>query len=134
MNCIMLLSWPSPLILRSICQFYFTIVVLQLRVTAIDDADPGRMATADVTILVQRNAHAPKFSQDSYRVTLSEKATLGDAVIRVNATDEDKDIIKYTVIGDDAAKEFFYLNPTTGELFLKKALSLTNLPTFTVST
>ncbi len=57
--------------------------------TAIDDAEPGRMATSDVTILVQRNANPPKFSESSYRVTVSAKATLGEPVIRVNATDGD---------------------------------------------
>ena len=64
-------------------------MTFQLRVTAIDDADPGRMATADVTILVQRNANAPKFTEDTYRVTLSEKATLGDPVIQITASDDD---------------------------------------------
>ena len=76
--------------LQPCLNFNFVIIKFQLRVTAIDDADPGRMATADVTILVQRNANAPKFSEETYRVTLSEKATLGDPVIKINATDEDK--------------------------------------------
>ena len=61
----------------------------QLRVTAIDDQEPARVATADVTILVQRNANAPKFSQGSYSVSLTSKAALGEPIIRVNATDAD---------------------------------------------
>ena len=62
---------------------------LQLRVTAVDDQDPGRVTTADVSILVQRNANSPKFGRDQYRVTVTEKHTLGEPVIQVNATDKD---------------------------------------------
>ncbi len=57
--------------------------------TAVDDAEPGRMATADVTILVQRNANAPKFSETQYRVTVSDRATLGEPITTVQAEDED---------------------------------------------
>ncbi len=57
--------------------------------TAVDDAEPGRMATADVTILVQRNANAPKFSETQYRVEVSDRATLGEPVVTVEAEDED---------------------------------------------
>ncbi len=57
--------------------------------TAADTADRGRLATAEVTILVQRNANAPQFSQTTYRMTLEEEAPLGEAVITVAATDDD---------------------------------------------
>ena len=65
------------------------ILLLQLRVTAVDDAEPGRMATADVTILVQRNANAPKFGRENYRATVSDTATLGEPIINITATDDD---------------------------------------------
>jgi protocadherin Fat 4 len=104
-----------------------------LRVTAIDDAEPGRMATADITILVQRNANEPKFENDQYRVTVSAKATLGEPFIRVNATDGDGDVIKYTLIGDNTAQSFFYINPTTGEVSLKKSLLDGAASTYTLS-
>ncbi len=64
-------------------------VLVQLRVTAVDDAEPGRMATADVTILVQRNANAPRFERENYRVTVSDRATLGEPIANITATDED---------------------------------------------
>ena len=57
--------------------------------TAADDAEPGRMATADVTILVQRNANAPKFGRRDYRATVSDRATLGEPIVNITAIDED---------------------------------------------
>ena len=54
-----------------------------------DDAEPGRMATADVTILVQRNANAPKFGRTDYRATVSDQATLGEPIVSITANDED---------------------------------------------
>ena len=34
--------------------------------TAYDDAEANRVATADVTIVVARNAHAPRFDETDY--------------------------------------------------------------------
>ena len=57
--------------------------------TAVDDADPNRAATADVTILVERNAHAPRFTEPEYRLELAENAALGEPVVTVRAVDDD---------------------------------------------
>ena len=57
--------------------------------TAIDDAEPGRVATVDVTILVIRNANAPRFLENHYQKTVSQETPLGEAIIVVNATDDD---------------------------------------------
>ncbi len=57
--------------------------------TAVDDAEPGRMATADVTILVQRNANPPRFRQETSRITVSDRATLGEPIANITATDAD---------------------------------------------
>lgn len=57
--------------------------------TAYDTAEPSRKATADVTVLVQRNANAPQFTQDDYRIDLDETTALGEPLITMEATDED---------------------------------------------
>ena len=57
--------------------------------TAVDDAEPGRVATVDVTIVVIRNANAPKFVENQYQKTVSQETPLGEAIIVVNATDKD---------------------------------------------
>ena len=45
-----------------------------------------------------------------------------------------QDTIRYSLIGDDSAKEFFYINPTTGEISLKTPLSEGDSATYTVCT
>ncbi len=45
-----------------------------------------------------------------------------------------QDVIKYTLVGDETAREFFYINPTTGEVSIKKPLSEGSASTYTVST
>ena len=57
--------------------------------TAVDDAEPGRVATVDVAIEVTRNANPPKFVKNQYRVTVSQQTPMGEAIVRVNATDLD---------------------------------------------
>ena len=57
--------------------------------TAVDDAEPGRVATVDVAIAVTRNANAPKFVKREYRVPVSQQTPMGEAIARVNATDAD---------------------------------------------
>ena len=47
------------------------------------------MATVDVTIVVIRNANAPKFLEKQYQKTVSQDTPLGEAIIGVNATDGD---------------------------------------------
>ena len=44
-----------------------------------------------------------------------------------------QDVIKYTLVGDEVAREFFYINPTTGEVSIKKPLTEGNTATYTVS-
>ena len=57
--------------------------------TAVDDAEPGRVATVDVAIDVTRNANPPKFARSRYDVTVSQQTPMGEAIARVNATDLD---------------------------------------------
>ena len=65
--------------------------------TAYDDAEPGRVATADVTILVSRNANAPKFGEQSYRVTVEDTVSLGETITSIEATDEDGVSVKHAL-------------------------------------
>ena len=62
----------------------------QLEVVAYDSVYPDNQATSTVVITVMRNPNAPKFTKDSYRKTVDEKVDLGDSVMRIQATDDDK--------------------------------------------
>ena len=44
-----------------------------------------------------------------------------------------QDKIKYSLIGDETAQSFFYINPTTGEISLRKSLLSGTATTYTVS-
>ncbi|KAJ8318063.1 hypothetical protein KUTeg_003154 [Tegillarca granosa] len=79
--------------------------------------------TADVTISVTRNENAPIFSLPSYERTISDTFALGRVLVDVNATDADGDILKYEIVGDSRALEYYYINPDTGEISLKKYLT-----------
>ncbi|CAN2390486.1 homophilic cell adhesion via plasma membrane adhesion molecules, partial [Pristimantis euphronides] len=59
--------------------------------TAVDGGKPAKTGTALIKILVlDSNDNYPKFSQDTYRVTLQENASISSLVLRINATDEDE--------------------------------------------
>ena len=60
-----------------------------LRVVTYDSADPGLRDTSDLTISVIRNPSVPRWSEASYRRTVSEEYSMGIPVLTVLATDTD---------------------------------------------
>ena len=60
-----------------------------LRVTAYDDASPGRVATATVPIFVTRNPNAPVFLNGPYSTVIAETYSLGALVIQTTGNDLD---------------------------------------------
>lgn len=62
---------------------------MQLQATVYDSKVPAQVASANVMIVITRNAHAPVFSQSSYQVQVSDSTMLGQTVLVVNATDAD---------------------------------------------
>jgi hypothetical protein len=76
-----------------------------------------------VTISVTRNERAPIFSLPSYTQTIPDTFSLGQMILDVTATDADNDIVKYEITGGSRALEFYYINPDTGSISLKKPLT-----------
>ena len=64
--------------------------LFQLTVVAYDSTYPENEATATVSILVERNPHAPEFDDNNYQKTVDEKFALGSVVMEIRATDEDE--------------------------------------------
>ena len=60
-----------------------------LRVIVYDSGDPKLQDTADVTIFVQRNPNAPRFTEFSYSRQINEEYPLGEDVLTVSAVDDD---------------------------------------------
>ena len=63
--------------------------MLQLRVRAVDSANPLLYDEEDVTITIRRNVNSPVFSRQTYTVQVSERAVIGSQIIAITATDAD---------------------------------------------
>ncbi|KAL3878042.1 hypothetical protein ACJMK2_035678, partial [Sinanodonta woodiana] len=97
---------------------------LQLKVVAYDTAYPTVRDTADVIISVTRNINSPFFlNTQNYVRTVSETYELGKEILQVSAMDQDNDVLYYSIIGDTRALTYYYINPDTGSISLKKLLT-----------
>lgn len=92
----------------------------------------NRQTTATVVINVKRNENKPKFRNNNYRFQLEESSPIGESLFSVNATDDDGDTMKYSIIGDDLAKEYFFIESATGLVTLKKHLDTGTFKTINV--
>ena len=63
--------------------------MLQLRVRAVDSANPLLYDEEDVSITIRRNVNSPVFTRQTYTVQVSERADIGSQIIAITATDAD---------------------------------------------
>ena len=102
--------------------------------TAFDSDDVDRVTTVDVSIEVLRNEHAPQFDRDNIQLQLNETARIGEPVLTLTASDEDPaDVIRYSIVGDVTARQFFFVDSATGNVSLKRPLSESDASVFTVN-
>ncbi|XP_066450089.1 protocadherin gamma-B4-like [Eleutherodactylus coqui] len=93
----------------------------EFTLTAIDGGNPAKTGTALIKIVVlDINDNFPKFSQDTYRVTLYENASINSLVLHINATDEDEGTnaqitYSFSHIPENVV-ETFTLDSHTGEM------------------
>ena len=109
--------------------------VLQLQIEAYDTSFPKSRSIGLVTINVNRNSNAPRFSQGLFEKTLSDDYPLVTEVLTVNATDPDGDALLYKLVENPdsaAAAEYFFMEENTGRLMLKKGLRDTVQEKFSV--
>ncbi|XP_012583220.1 PREDICTED: protocadherin beta-16-like, partial [Condylura cristata] len=98
---------------------------ISLTLTALDGGSPPLYGTSRVHIeVVDSNDNAPEFGQPLYKVHIPENSPSGSLVVTVSATDldsGDNGKITYTLFqpSEDISK-ILELNPTTGEIRLKK--------------
>lgn len=99
-----------------------------------DSAYPNHKVQDYVQVQVNRNAYAPIFSPLSYDKKMSDDYPLVTQVLRVAATDRDGDNVTYQLLNSDpiSAIEFFYMEPDTGRLMLKKSLKEAQTSSFKV--
>ena len=65
------------------------LLLSQLGLRAYDNLRPGQVATANLTISVNRNPSAPTFNNLVYTERIAETFTLGVEILRVQASDFD---------------------------------------------
>uniref|UniRef100_A0A8C4SLW6 Cadherin domain-containing protein n=1 Tax=Erpetoichthys calabaricus TaxID=27687 RepID=A0A8C4SLW6_ERPCA len=96
---------------------------MQAQSDAVDGGEPQRSGTVEINIIVlDANDNAPVFTEDIYKAAVLEDSSIGSVLIRVNATDADKDTngyIKYffSHVADNA-QGIFEINPDSGEIKL----------------
>ena len=72
------------------CEASNVIFCFQFQVTARDQANPEKTATAQVYVRVRRDLQAPKFESLPYAVTIPETLGLNRVVFRLRGRDDDK--------------------------------------------
>ncbi|XP_067423474.1 protocadherin gamma-B5-like [Emydura macquarii macquarii] len=98
-----------------------------LILTAVDEGDPVRSGTAQIRINVtDANDNPPVFTEEIYKVSLSENLPKGSLVIQVKATDKDEGLnakIAYSFSNiPDGTPKLFKMDPDTGEIVTKQDL------------
>uniref|UniRef100_A0A182MY58 Uncharacterized protein n=1 Tax=Anopheles dirus TaxID=7168 RepID=A0A182MY58_9DIPT len=91
------------------------------------DSVSGVSAEVPVSVLVQDvNDCPPEIEQDSYNITVSERAPFGTAILKVQAKDNDtgiNQVINYALQTDSKnTSEHFHMDPADGVIYLKKSL------------
>ncbi|XP_058533435.1 protocadherin gamma-B4 isoform X14 [Ochotona princeps] len=101
-----------------------------LTLTALDSGDPALSSTAQIHVLVaDANDNPPVFSQNVYKVRISEAVHPGSMVLRVTATDQDEGVNAEITFSCSEVSQVpqFELNPDTGEISTLHALDFEEL-------
>ncbi|XP_008567692.1 PREDICTED: protocadherin beta-8 [Galeopterus variegatus] len=111
---------------------------LRLTLTAQDGGSPPRSGATQVYIeVVDVNDNAPEFEQPFYRVRIPEDSPIGFLIVTVSATDVDIGVngeISYSLFqASDEVSKTFEINPSTGEIRLKKQLDFETIQSYEVN-
>ncbi|XP_051882576.1 protocadherin Fat 4-like isoform X2 [Pristis pectinata] len=104
-----------------------------LLVTATDAGDPPLTGSGTIIIIVNDlNDNTPLFEQSLYTATISEAASIGATVLRVNATDPDAEEnghVSYSMEGEYSP---FSIDPISGEIITISTLDREIQGTYTL--
>uniref|UniRef100_A0A8C4SF11 Cadherin domain-containing protein n=1 Tax=Erpetoichthys calabaricus TaxID=27687 RepID=A0A8C4SF11_ERPCA len=94
-----------------------------LLLTAVDGGEPQRSGTTEINIIVvDANDNAPVFTERVYKAAVREDSLIGTVLIKVNATDADKDmnghITYFFAHVTDSSNDLFEISPDSGEIKL----------------
>ncbi|XP_073842383.1 FAT atypical cadherin kugelei isoform X2 [Musca autumnalis] len=106
-----------------------------LNVQAIDGGIPPLSSQAFVNITVMDvNDNTPHFTQNLYRVKVSEQARKGEQIIQVVATDSDSGqygIVQYNIERGDRLKQFS-IDVSSGHIYVNNNLDREDIPSYTL--
>uniref|UniRef100_A0A803K860 Cadherin domain-containing protein n=1 Tax=Xenopus tropicalis TaxID=8364 RepID=A0A803K860_XENTR len=111
----------------------------ELILTASDGGNPVRTGTALIRIIVtDYNDNLPVFTQEVYKVSVSENAPINSTVIILTATDKDEGTnaqITYSIskTSENFFTSSFNINPITGEITTKEKLNFENTEHYEMS-
>ncbi|OCT88399.1 hypothetical protein XELAEV_18017030mg [Xenopus laevis] len=104
--------------------------IYELILIACDGGNPQRTGTALLRIIVTDvNDNIPTFSQELYKVSISEKTPVNSTVLIINASDKDEGtnaqiIYSFSKTSDNSMHtSFFSINPRNGEIKTKGNLN-----------
>lgn len=108
----------------------------KLSIMAYDLGENSLSATATVAVTVlDENDNAPLFTQSLMRVSVEETEPIGKKIIQFHATDEDLGVnreLQFSITAGNR-KESFYIDGTSGELFLHRQLDYEELTTYSLN-
>nr|XP_044988518.1 protocadherin gamma-B6 isoform X17 [Jaculus jaculus] len=109
----------------------------RLILTALDGGDPPRSATTQIEISVKdTNDNPPVFSEEEYRISISENLPPGSPVLEVTATDKDEGInaeIKYYFRSTaQSTRHMFSLDEKTGMIRNNQSLDFEDVERYTM--
>ena len=100
----------------------------RLRIVARDFGNPPQTSdAAQVNVEVFRNLNEPRFERDEYPVTIPQTTDVTSTIVQVRAGDSDPreqfGDVKYRVLGDDSAPNFFAVDETSGDVTLQTSVA-----------
>ena len=104
----------------------------QLRIRGYDSATPQIAGETVVFVTVRRNENKPLFSSITYRAQINSTWPQGQVITQVRADDKDGSRVYYSLTADEKAMEYFYIDPDTGVISLKKTIADDNSPRYQV--
>lgn len=93
---------------------------------ACDNGTPPKCAVQVSKVTVNRNLNCPNWRSGDKSVEIPETFDLGSEVSRVEAEDRDTqppyNELRYQIVGDSLAQQFFVINTQSGIIYQRMAL------------
>lgn len=95
---------------------------------AYDNGVPAKDNVTVVTVTVERNNFAPEINPPTVSARIPESQDLGVTIATVTATDRDTqsphNVIRYQMFASTPASNYFGIDSQTGNIFVKRDLTL----------